>query len=73
MNYCTGWFDGVWGHCCRAHDEAYALGLPKIAADLQLGECVAATGNDLMGAAMALATALFGLPWYLRARRKRKQ
>lgn len=73
MDYCTFWPDGVWAHCCAAHDIAYELGRPKIEADLALGQCVKETGNLLTGYLMAFGTLIFGLPWYLGARQQRRQ
>lgn len=61
---CTGWVDGVWRHCCDAHDLAYASGFDKFQADLALQECVAATGNPVMAFIMLVGVSLFGWIFY---------
>ena len=85
MDYCTLWPDGIWSHCCKAHDQAYSaleyiadfsiLMMAKSRADLALGQCVAETGNEIMGAIMALGTLIFGwgaLAWN-KARKRMRQ
>jgi hypothetical protein len=61
---CTLWWDGVWGKCCEVHDIAYASGLDKLQADIDLGLCVAQTGNLGMGIIMFLGVAIFGVLFY---------
>lgn len=39
-NNCTAWPEVYWQHCCKAHDEAYALQLPRAQADKELFNCV---------------------------------
>jgi len=40
--YCTGWFDGNYGHCCAAHDDSYIIlrEKSKFQYDLGLFKCV---------------------------------
>jgi hypothetical protein len=70
-DYCTLWPDGVWSHCCQAHDRAYAIGVNKLDADVALAQCVAATGNDDMGIIMLLGVLIFGGIPYLIAQWRR--
>lgn len=63
---CTLWFDGDWVHCCTAHDAAYASGMDKLQADLELAVCVAQTGNGWMAVLMLLGLLLMGWPLYRR-------
>jgi len=65
---CTAWFDGAWGACCAVHDVAYAAGVDKITADLDLAACVAHTGHGVMALVMLAGVTLFGWLFY----RKRK-
>lgn len=62
--YCTLWWDGAWADCCAAHDAAYAMGLDKFQADLDLGFCVAQTGNTWMGILMFIGVATLGIFFY---------
>lgn len=57
---CSLWIDGVWRHCCDAHDLAYLNGTDKIIADLDLARCVADTGNGTMALIMLAGVTLFG-------------
>lgn len=83
MDYCTGWFEGWWAHCCQAHDLAYAEQLPRLVADQALQQCVAGTlpafaqnpivvtvvtgCSVVIGAGMFVAVRLFGGHFYRRA------
>lgn len=73
MTACTLWFDSLgpwnWGACCRAHDWAYAVGVPKALADATLERCVDAVLPG-MGVVMWLGVTLFGGIWYALARRE---
>lgn len=69
-NGCTGWFDGVWRHCCDAHDLDYALGVDKLQADLALAACVTDTGHPIIALVMLAGVTLFG--WFFYRRRKIK-
>lgn len=60
MTWCTGWFDGTWGHCCALHDIAYTLQLDKWSADIALGQCVVRVGGEVMGPIMTLAVLAVG-------------
>lgn len=65
--FCTLWWDGVWGKCCELHDIAYSMNFDKFQADLELGLCVAQTGNIGMGILMFIGVAVFGVffyPWF---------
>ena len=66
---CTGWIDGVWRHCCDAHDIAYSSGFDKFQTDLELAVCVAQTGNPIVAVLMFLGVTIFGWFWYLKAKR----
>ncbi len=60
---CTLWPNGDWGQCCVDHDVEYWCGgtaAQRAAADRRLGECVAASGNPIMGGAMHIGTRLGG-------------
>jgi hypothetical protein len=63
---CTDWINGVWRSCCDAHDLAYAAGLPKIPADLDLASCVAGTGHGVMALVMLAGVTIFGWLFYSR-------
>lgn len=66
---CTLYFDGVWRHCCDMHDLAYSLGtVDKLAADWELFQCVAATGNIWHAIVMLAGVTLAGWIWWLKAR-----
>ena len=68
--YCTLWWDGVWGRCCEMHDLAYSVGLDKLQADIDLGVCVAQTGNFGMGVIMFVAVLVAGIFFYPRKKTK---
>lgn len=67
---CTLWWDGVWAHCCQIHDTAYAAGLNKFQADLDLGICVAQSGHFWMGLTMFLGVSIFGIFFYRKNRKE---
>lgn len=69
---CTGFFDGVWRHCCDIHDIDYTLGVDKLFADLKLAACVADTGNPVIAIVMFLGVSIFGGFFYFRHRRRNK-
>jgi hypothetical protein len=57
---CTLWFDGVWRHCCEAHDQAYLDQSVTLMTHVDLGVCVVqASGNLTVGIGMAAATCLW--------------
>lgn len=60
MNWCTGWFDGNWGHCCAMHDVAYTMQLDKLKADIDLWRCVAEAAGPIMASIMFVGVLLFG-------------
>ena len=66
---CSYWFDGNWKHCCDLHDLAYIYSTGKLEADWELFQCVAGTGNPIMGFIMFIGVSLGGWIWY---RNKRK-
>lgn len=51
---------------------AYAAGFDKFQADIDLGICVAQTGNIGMGILMFLGVAVFGLFFYPWSKKKTK-
>lgn len=70
MDYCTGWFEGWWSHCCAAHDADYAAQVGQALADGGLALCVAsslpqlAADNPLLaGAAALLSAGIGGIMW----------
>ncbi|WP_152045512.1 hypothetical protein [Aureimonas psammosilenae] len=69
---CTFWIEGSWGACCSLHDLAYAdMATTKLTADLELIRCVADAAGWPMALTMGAGVILFGLPFWLRARRRR--
>lgn len=69
---CTHFPDGtaeepaLWQHCCVAHDLKYWAGgsyADRMKADFELGECVAATGHAVIGAAMVEGVRVGGSPF----------
>ena len=73
MDYCTAWFEGSWGHCCAAHDLAYAdPAIDRLTADLELASCVAATSGGWPVAALMFAGVFVG-GWWFRRRAKKTQ
>lgn len=66
-NGCTGWIEGNWRQCCDIHDLAYAAQLPKVLADINLQDCVAAHGHPIMGLVMWAGVTLFGGIFYAMA------
>lgn len=69
-DYCTFWPEGIWGHCCAAHDGAYAAGAGFWHANLDLMVCVARAGWPGIGAIMFVGVGLFGWRFYRKARTK---
>lgn len=71
-DHCTLWFEGSWAHCCAAHDAAYAGFESRIAADLDLAQCVlAASGSAVMALTMLAGVVTFG--WIFRAAGRRRR
>ena len=76
MDYCTLFPEGWWGHCCEAHDAAYAAQIGQAVADATLLQCVATAGGGwlapvsaVVGAVMYIGVRTFGRRWYWRAKR----
>ncbi|MNY67054.1 hypothetical protein D3C86_2045680 [compost metagenome] len=74
-NYCSFFPDKLgskdWSQCCRQHDKAYELQLPKAEADKELFDCVSDTGGVgmlLIAALMFTAVATVGGIWYRKVR-----
>jgi hypothetical protein len=67
-DWCSGWFDGTWGHCCAIHDIMYSLQYDRIPADIALGSCVARNGPWWMGVLMGLAVLAVGYPAWRKAK-----
>ena len=70
--FCTLWWDGSWAQCCEVHDIAYGMGLDKFQADIDLGICVAKTGNVGMGILMFLGVTILGVFFYPWSKKKNK-
>ena len=47
MDYCTGWFEGWWAHCCSAHDDGYLAQAGQVQPDVSLLTCVASSLPDV--------------------------
>lgn len=62
MDYCTGFWEGNWAHCCKAHDVAYSFA--KLQADLDLASCVAASTWDVIAWVMFAGVSLLGWMFY---------
>lgn len=85
MDYCTGFPEGWWQHCCQAHDAAYDLQIGKAQADRELLACVeearpgwadqyplmAAGLSDAIAIVMFAGVAVFGRRFYRRAGKKK--
>ena len=76
MNFndaCNLWIERVgpfdWKQCCDQHDLDYAHQVAKAVADARLEHCVDAILPG-MGTIMWLGVALFGVFWYVAARKK---
>lgn len=65
---CTFFFEGNWSHCCKAHDLAYEIQVPKTEADIALFKCVSDSGyavpSFLIAALMLTGVTLFGSRFY---------
>lgn len=78
IDYCTGFFEGWWAHCCLAHDINYLNQVPKITADLELAYCVASstTSPSLsiisygIAGIMFIGVTFFGSYFYKKAKPK---
>lgn len=72
-DYCTLWPDVWFGtslkSCCLAHDLAYAAGVDKFVADIDLAKCVAETGLGWLALLMLAGLSVFG--WFFYPRRGR--
>lgn len=83
MNYCTGWFEGWWGHCCQAHDEGYDAQMGQVQPDIEILYCVATSLPDIewaqafgwvsvaVAVLMHLGVRFFGSGFYRRAGEKK--
>ena len=81
-DYCTLWPEGEWADCCKAHDEGYALLLEmqdlalvaeyKARLDIELGQCVAATGTQNHDMALLMIIGTLFLGWLAMAKAKLK-
>jgi hypothetical protein len=67
-NYCTLFFEGTWGECCRIHDIAYETQEPKGQADIDLYNCVKEADPEvltwLVAAIVFAGVSLFGSRFY---------
>lgn len=73
LNACTWWPDRIadvdWSACCLAHDAAYKEIGSRLAADFELGRCVAeTTGWNGLALLMFIGVALFG--WAFKKKRR---
>ena len=81
MDYCTLWLEGFWSSCCKAHDLAYEVGVPRADADADLATCVALIAETPGGAWIAVTAAglmfvgtrLFGWKFYKPKRKEIKE
>lgn len=74
LNHCTWWPDKIgsldYSACCAAHDLAYASDGQRLAADLDLAQCVFdTTGSEILSIVMMTGVILFG--WAFRKRKKK--
>jgi hypothetical protein len=77
QGYCTWFWDGWWGDCCKWHDVAYAELAPKLLADFSLGLCIATSGTEwwqitasvLIGVLALAGVSAFGWLFYRKGRR----
>lgn len=75
-DYCSFFPDNIGNvdlsQCCKAHDEAYSLQLPKRQADVELFNCVKEAGDFsglwLIAALMFAGVSVGGWWFYKRAR-----
>ncbi len=65
-DWCTGWPDGAWAHCCALHDIAFTMQTGLIGANATLAACVARSGWPVMAAVMLAGVTLFGGFFYKR-------
>ena len=72
---CTFWPDGVWQDCCCQHDDDYKYGeIPKRQADIDLRECVIASGHPIVAEAMYEGVSVGAwIPWLNHRRRNLKR
>jgi len=64
LDGCTMWFDGIWKHCCDAHDIAWYEGQDFFSSNFDLAMCVAETGRPVMSFIMFVGVTLFGGIWF---------
>lgn len=77
VDHCTLFFEGWWSHCCKGHDADYAAQAARYAADLELLQCVATSGDGaligavstVIGVAMFVGVRIFGGRFYRKAGR----
>lgn len=75
MDYCTLWFEGFWSDCCKAHDLAYDMQIPRAIADADLTTCVALATNSpgaawvgaIAAGVMFVGVRVFGKRFYKKA------
>ena len=76
MDDCTLWPDRLgsfdWSRCCVLHDAAYAAGLDKLGADLDLARCVASIAGWPMGLVIFAGVTLGGWAFWIKARTHRR-
>ena len=69
-DHCTGWFEWIGdtyiGGCCKLHDQAYEIGLPRLQSDWDLGTCVSELGLEGVGTIMMLTVMAIGWTRYKR-------
>lgn len=80
MDYCTGWFEGWWADCCKAHDMDYLNQVVRSVADADLASCVALSAGTpsagIAGAVVAgimfIGVKVFGKRFYRKAAKEAK-
>lgn len=79
MDYCTLWFEGFWSDCCKAHDLAYDMQIPRTIADADLASCVALAASSpgaawvgaITAGVMFVGVRVFGWKFYKKAKKSK--
>lgn len=71
-NRCTLFPDSTYADCCKLHDTLYRIGEDRAGADQELLICVAQNGRPWLAVMMFLGVRLFGWPFWLRHKWRKK-